>query len=204
MSRLVTAAVVAALMLFAAVPAFAEQSDGAVMDGAEAEAPHAAEAVEAVEPAEVLGQDSGCDNPDELDVVTVEGLVSAIDTPDLTLVDREIKSFLIDLGSDSAAFELTADMAWDVPSNDFDLEISSEETTVVSDSAQPFDPSAESVTLPVTHCQVIDVAAYNFFALLPTPSLSLSFTVQEPVDDAADAADDAPAVASPLEALLAR
>lgn len=199
MSRLFIAALVTALLVFAAVPALAEDVDHVRThaDHIDLEATDAGEPVvgEAVDAFDVLDEESTCDNPDELEVVTVDGLSSQIETPDLTLVDAEAKSFLVDLGAESAQgpSELTVDMAWDIPLNDFDLHVTGEET-VVSENAQPFDASEESVTLPVTHCQVVEVVAYNFYALLSASSLSLTFAVGD--------VKEAPVV-PPLEALAA-
>lgn len=180
MSRLFVAALVG-LLLFAAVPAFAEDLR--------------AEAVEEV--ALPVAEAIACDNVDGLEAVTLDGLASEIAAPGLTLIDSEAKSFLVDLQADSltATAELTVDMTWDALLNDYDLEVTAHET-VLSENAQPFDPSEESVTLPVTHCQVIEVSAYNFFALQPASALSIAFSVDE-----ASAADAADAGVPSLEAL---
>jgi hypothetical protein len=186
MSRLIAAAL-AALLLFATVPAFADEvaADEAATDQ---------DAIVAED--QVLT----CENPDELEVVTLGGLESEINSPDLSLIDTETKSFLVDLGEDvpEAAVDLTVDMTWGTLLNDYDLEVTADETRT-SDNAQPFDPNEESVTLPVTHCQVIEVVAYNFFALQPTAALSLALTIAESDDEAE--LDEETSAALLLEAL---
>lgn len=190
MSRLFVAALVG-LLLFAAVPAFAEDlASQEVVE--ELEVPAAEELSPAVEPI-------ACENAAGLEVVTRDGLAAEITAPDLTLVDSEAKSFVVDLQADSldATADLTVDMTWDAVVNDYDLEVTAADSTLLSDNAQPFDPSEESVTLPVAHCQVIEVSAYNFFALQPAISLAVSFSVAEP----AATSDVADSVVPSLEAL---
>lgn len=191
MSRLLAVAV-AALMLLAAVPAFAEDLDTAAASGDTAPAQHeaavTAPATEAVP----------CVNPDALEVVTLDQVESEIAAPGLTVVDTETKSFVVDLGADSleATAPLAVTMSWDALLNDYDLEVTADDT-LRSENAQPFDPSEESVTVTVSHCQVIEVSAYNFFALQPATTLSLSFG-----PGAVDEDIEAPAAAVPsVEAL---
>lgn len=171
MSRLLAVAL-AAVMLFAAVPAFAAEVAGA--------------------PARDAGEDaaSDCANPDGLEVVTLDGSGSEIAAPGQRLVDTETKSFIVDLGGESAdaTGELSISLAWDALLNDYDLEVTADDTVARSENAQPFDASEESVTLTVSHCQVVEVVAYNFFALQPATTLALSFGAVGAVEDGAAAA----------------
>ena len=195
MSRLLAVAL-AAVMLFAAVPAFAEEvtsapaADEAAVEG-DAVAVGDGEAAAALE----------CANPDGLEVVTLEGAESEIAAPGLRLVDTEAKSFVVDLGAGSpdATGELTVGLAWDALLNDYDLEVTGDET-VRSENAQPFDASEEAVTLTVAHCQVIEVVAYNFFALQPATTLALTFGAVEAVEEDAATAAAVPSLAA-LESL---
>jgi hypothetical protein len=185
MSRLLAVAL-AALLVFAAVPAFADEAADTLADSTATE--------------DVLA----CENPDGLEVVTLDGVDSDIAAPGLTLVDSEAKSFLVDLGADSTdvTADLTVDMSWDALLNDYDLEVAAGDETARSENAQPFDASEESVTLSVAHCQVIEVVAYNFFALQPTTSLALAFGAPAEAGEAADAETVLPALPS-VEALTA-
>ena len=186
MSRLLAVAL-AAVMLFAAVPAFADEVGAASAD----------EDVLVDEAAADASPSMECVNADGLEVVTLDGAESQIAAPGLRLVDTEAKSFIVDLGADSldATAELSVGLAWDALLNDYDLEVTADET-VRSENAQPFDPSEEAVALTVSHCQIIEVVAYNFFALQPATTLALSFGAVDAVEE------DAPAAAVPsLDAL---
>lgn len=169
MSRLFAAALTA-LLLFAAVPAFAQE-------------------IEAAEPAEDSGVESivvECENPDGLEVITPEGLQSDITTPSF-LVGNEVetKEYLVDLQATSpdATASVAAVMTWGLIVNDYDLEAYSAKGGGLSENYQPEDPAEESVTMTqVRHCEVIVVGAIDFLAPVVADALALDFQVSKFVD----------------------
>lgn len=184
MSRLFAAALTA-LLVFAAVPAFAQEPTEPV--------------AEPTEEPEIIA----CDNAEGLEVITPDGLQSDIATPSF-LVGNEVenKEFLVDLGATSldATATVGAVMTWDVLVNDYDLEAYSTASGGLSENYQPFDPVEETVTLTkVKHCEVIVVGAIDFLAPVVVDSLVLDFSVSKIVDPGPAPAED-PAVA-PVEDL---
>lgn len=184
MSRLFAAALTA-LLVFAAVPAFAQEPTEAVAEPTE-------------EPGIIA-----CDNAEGLEVITPDGLQSDIATPSW-LVGNEVenKEFLVDLGATSldATATVGAAMTWDVLVNDYDLEAYSSASGGLSENYQPFDPVEESVTLTkVKHCEVIVVGAIDFLAPVVVDSLVLDFSVSKIVDPGPAPAEE-PAV-GPVEDL---
>lgn len=169
MSRLFAAALTA-LLLLAAVPAFAQEIETA----------------ESVEDSGVESIVVECENPDGLEVITPEGLQSDIATPSY-LVGNEVetKQYLVDLQATSAeaTATVTAAMTWGLIVNDYDLEAYSAKGGGISENWQPVDPAEESVTMTkVRHCEVIVVGAIDFNAFVVADSLALDFQVSKFVD----------------------
>lgn len=166
MSRLLVAALTA-LLLFAAVPALAQEAEQ-VEDSTE-------------EPAIVE-----CENPDGLEVITREGLQTDIATPSW-LVGNEIESkeLLVDLAATSldATANVLAGLTWGLDINDYDLQAFSATSGGVSENYQPFDPVGETVPMVgVRHCEVIEAGAIDFLAPVVVDSLVLEFGVSKFVD----------------------
>ncbi|HVM19534.1 MAG TPA: hypothetical protein VM307_06205 [Egibacteraceae bacterium] len=169
MARLL-AAVLTSMLLFAAVPAAAQEAGG--------EAP-VEEVTEEPTPVE-------CANPDGLEVITTEGLTTDIATPTFDGSGSEYKEFLVDLGAYSldATAPVDVSMTWGILLNDYDLAAFSAKSSGLSENYQPFDPAEENVRLDVVrHCEVIEAEAINFLAPIDLDSLELTFavgTVTEP------------------------
>jgi hypothetical protein len=163
-SRLLAAALTA-LLLFAAVPASAQEL---VEEPTE-------------EPAIVE-----CENSDDLEVITREGLQTGITTPSFMVGNEvESKDFLVDLAATTtdATATIAVDMTWAVLVNDYDLEAYSARGGGASESWQPLDPAVESVAMTqVRHCEVIQVSAIDFLAPVVVDSLALDFRVSKFVD----------------------
>lgn len=160
MSR-VLAAALAALMLFAAVPASAQE----------------------VVPL-------ACENAGNLEVITPAGLKTGIATPTFNGAGSESKDFLVDLGAASteATAAVTGVLTWGLPVNDYDLQMDSANNSGVSEGYQPIDENVETVALDdVKHCEVITATAINFLAPVDIDELNLEFSVG-PVTEPAPAA----------------
>jgi hypothetical protein len=122
-----------------------------------------------------------CTNPGGLEEVDREGLSSTIDTPVEPLWEgSEFKNFLVDLspGKVNTRASLTVTMTWDVPTDDYDLFVS---TSLDAGDSQDWQietlEGAESVTVLVRHCDVITVEARNWAAAVFVQELSLDFAV---------------------------
>jgi hypothetical protein len=161
------------LLLLSALPAAAQ------------EAPEAT----ATEEPTVEATPIACDNPDELEVITTEGLASDITTPAFDGSGTEEKEFLVDLGATSLDATAPVDIAmtWDLAVNDYDLGADSAASSGFSENYQPFDPTEENVRLDVVnHCEVIYVRAVNFLAPVDLDEIALAFTVGPVVTPAAE------------------
>jgi hypothetical protein len=184
------ATVLTALLLFAAVPASAQETTEPVE--------------ESVEEPEVIA----CENPDGLEVITPEGLQTDIATPSF-LVGNEVetKDLLVDLSATSldATATVLVGMTWNLIVNDYDLQAYSASGGGVSENYQPFDPVEESVNLTkVKHCEVITAAAIDFLAPVVVDSLVLDFRVSKIVDPGPAPVESTTTIDSALvEALLA-
>lgn len=191
MSRLLVAALTA-LLLFAAVPALAQEAEP-VEDSTEEAATEEA----ATEEAAIIE----CENPDGLEVITREGLETDIATPSF-LVGNEVESkdLLVDLAATSldATATVLAGMTWDVLLNDYDLEAYSASSGGISENYQPFDAAEEMVTMTdVKHCEVITAGAIDFLAPVVVDSLALDFGVSKFVDPGPAPVEEPAAEAAP-------
>jgi hypothetical protein len=152
-----------ALLVLGMVPAAAEEE------------PTAEEEVELVE----------CDNPDDLEVITREGLASDIATPSAFVGNQtEFKEFLLDLSPATAdtVGTVTTTMTWGVPTNDYDLSVYSSRGSAATEAFQPFDEAVEQASIPARHCDVFEVGAIDFLAPVVVDSLSLDFAVSNVPD----------------------
>ena len=173
MSRLLAAAV-AALLLFAAIPAYAQE--------APTEEPTAEPSPEVTEEPAIIA----CDNADGLPVLTAEGLQPEVPTPSF-LVGNEVESVdvLVDLAATSSDATATVNgfMTWTFALNDYDLEILSTTNGGISENFQPLDPAEEAVVVSkVRHCEVITVNAIDFTAPLVVDTLEVSLALTRIVD----------------------
>ena len=170
MSRLFVAALSTALLLVA-VPAFAQEAPTE-----EPMVEPTAVATEATTSSEILA----CDNTAGLAVLTADGLLPAISTPSYR-DGNEVESvdLLVDLAASSVeTATVSGAMTWSDPANDYDLEIESADTSVVSEGYQPLNAAEESASLDnVAHCDVITVNAVDFFAPQAGDAVEISLTL---------------------------
>jgi hypothetical protein len=158
-----------ALLALGMVPAAAQQSADSQ------EEPTVDEEVELVE----------CDNPEDLEVITREGLASDIATPSAFVGNEtEFKEFLLDLSPATAdtVGTVTTTMTWTVPTNDYDLAVYSSRGSAATEAFQPFDEAVEQAAIPARHCDVFEVGAIDFLAPVVVDSLALDFAVSDVPD----------------------
>lgn len=125
-----------------------------------------------------------CDNLDELEVLTPEGLQSTIAAPTTPLWgigtpgSAEQKDFLLDLAGQPVEEDstfVTVDMSWDIPVEDYDLNLydSSGVELDHSENIQP-ETEGESVAGTLSHCDRFTVESLNWSAAgLSTLTLDL-------------------------------
>lgn len=116
-----------------------------------------------------------CDNAEELEVLTLDGLQTTIATPGApgwgigVPGSSEQKDLILDLAGqplDQTGAFVTVVMSWDVPVEDYDLNLNDDEGSEVdhSENIQPIDGDTEEVSGGFRHCDVFQVESLNWTA----------------------------------------
>lgn len=114
-------------------------------------------------------------------VLTPEGFTGTVATPS-ALVGNERESLVLVLDLAGSPVGTTASLAttmtWQVPANDYDLEVLAGKGSGSSEGYQPFDPAEESVfSSALPHCQRVTVTAVDFLAPVVADTLDLGVVV---------------------------
>ena len=126
---------------------------------------------------------AACTSISGAEVVTLDGLTTDIATPSgVAYLASTAKTFVLDLAGQPLTDDrrtVAVDMTWDVPVEDYDLDmpIGGEEDGH-SENVQPLDAAEESVSGLVRHCQRFTVEASAWAAPAGLSTLTLDLAVQ--------------------------
>lgn len=111
------------------------------------------------------GKLDACANPGNVTLVTLDGLAAGIDTPSLPLWGDETQAdFMLSLEGEPVAENTAAvsvAMTWDLPVEDFDLNLYDGNGTEIghSENINPIEAAGEEVSGTIKHCEIFTVEA---------------------------------------------